>query len=80
MLEHVRLKKVRRVVGLMSGTSVDGIDAAVVEITCEPMDGNVKLVAFENNPFPKEVKSMIVSLFDKVRQYRATGIYECSTW
>lgn len=64
MLEHISLKKIRRVVGLMSGTSVDGIDAALVEITGEPMDGNVKLVAFENKPFPEEVKGMIVSLFD----------------
>lgn len=64
MLEHIKLKKVRRVVGLMSGTSVDGIDAAIVEITGEPMDGNVKLIAFENNPFPEEVKNMIISLFD----------------
>ncbi len=64
MLEHIRLKKTRRVVGLMSGTSVDGIDSALVEITGDPMDGNVKLIAFENNPFPKEVKDMIISLFD----------------
>lgn len=64
MLEHIKFKKVRRVVGLMSGTSVDGIDAALVEITGEPTDGNVKLIAFENNPFPDAVRNMIISLFD----------------
>ena len=44
---------IRRVVGMMSGTSVDGIDAALVEIsqsTC------VKLLAFENKPFPPAVR------------------------
>jgi anhydro-N-acetylmuramic acid kinase len=64
MLEHIRLKETRRVVGLMSGTSVDGIDGALVEITGDPLDGKVKLIAFENNPFPEEVKEMIISLFD----------------
>ena len=51
---------IRRVVGMMSGTSVDGIDAALVEIsqsTC------VKLLAFENKPFPPTVREKIFSLF-----------------
>ena len=51
---------IRRVVGMMSGTSVDGIDAALVEIsqsTC------VKLLAFENKPFPPAVREKIFSLF-----------------
>lgn len=47
----------------MSGTSVDGIDAALVEITGDPYDGKVRLVAFENNPFPEEVRRKIFELF-----------------
>ena len=53
-------KPVRRVVGMMSGTSVDGIDAALVEIAPGP---SVKLLAFENKPFPAAVREKIFMLF-----------------
>ena len=39
------------VIGLMSGTSVDGIDAAVVEVTGSPPDLSAQLLAFEFVPF-----------------------------
>lgn len=64
MLIGVTDKKVRRIVGLMSGTSVDGIDAALVEIEGDPYDGRLKLIAFENKPFPEQVRSEIFQLFD----------------
>ena len=51
---------IRRVVGMMSGTSVDGIDAALVEIS---QSACVKLLAFENKPFPPAVREKIFSLF-----------------
>lgn len=51
---------IRRVVGMMSGTSVDEIDAALVEIS---QSACVKLLAFENKPFPPAVREKIFSLF-----------------
>ena len=53
-------KRPRRVVGMMSGTSVDGIDAALVEISEK---GGAKLLAFENSPFPPAVREQIFTLF-----------------
>jgi anhydro-N-acetylmuramic acid kinase len=47
----------------MSGTSVDGIDAALVEIEGDAFDGKVRLVAFENKPFPEAIKKKIFDLF-----------------
>lgn len=58
-------KRVRKVVGLMSGTSVDGIDAALVEITGDPYEGKVKLCCFENNPFPGGIREKLFDLFDR---------------
>ncbi len=65
MLKETMNKKTRRIIGLMSGTSVDGIDAALIEITGDPYDGKVSLCAFENKPFPEEVRNKIFTLFDK---------------
>ena len=63
MLEEIRKKQVRRVVGLMSGTSVDGIDAALVEIGGTDEAPEVRLLAFEDRPWPEEVREQIFPLF-----------------
>jgi anhydro-N-acetylmuramic acid kinase len=42
-------------IGLMSGTSVDGIDAALVDFSGETL----KLIAFEYQPFSKNLKTKI---------------------
>lgn len=54
-------------IGLMSGTSVDGIDAAVIEITKQQSKQqgiSVNLLAFENTPFPEHVRNQIFDLFN----------------
>lgn len=53
----------RLVVGLMSGTSVDGVDAALVEISGRDERPDVRLLAFENKPFPGSVREKIFALF-----------------
>ena len=56
-------KPCRIAVGLMSGTSVDGIDAAAVKIEGTDQDLKISLLAFENKPFPEDVRSEILSCF-----------------
>ncbi|NIK75806.1 anhydro-N-acetylmuramic acid kinase [Paenibacillus castaneae] len=64
-MSTVSVNNCRYVVGLMSGTSVDGIDAAVVQISGSLGDRpEVKLIAFENTPYPKSVREKLFSLFD----------------
>lgn len=48
------------VVGLMSGTSADGIDAAVVEITGTPPQLHVRTLAFHTAPWPKPLRERIL--------------------
>ena len=49
-------RNTRLAVGMMSGTSVDGIDAALVEISGDDAHPRARLLAFENSPFPPGVR------------------------
>jgi anhydro-N-acetylmuramic acid kinase len=63
-LLRVAKKPRRTVVGLMSGTSVDGIDAALVEIDGQERDAKVRLLAFATYPFPTPLRERVFALFD----------------
>jgi len=54
----------RRVVGLMSGTSADGIDAAAVQITGHGIDTEVQLLGFTSVPLDQQLKHRIWALPD----------------
>lgn len=49
-------------VGLMSGTSIDGIDAALVDITGKSPHLKIRLVAWDIYPFPKGYKERILAI------------------
>lgn len=53
-----------RVIGLMSGTSVDGIDAALVDITGVPERPQVSLLAAETYAYPAALRSQILTVCD----------------
>jgi len=52
-----------RVAGLMSGTSADGVDAAIVDIGPR----GIELLAFETFPHPAALRRQIFALFDPAR-------------
>ncbi len=52
------------VIGLMSGTSTDGIDAAVVELTGAPPALKAELRGFTYVPYTPEQRARILALFD----------------
>lgn len=51
-----------RVIGLMSGTSVDGIDAALVEISGTKQDLQVHFIAGETYSYPTALRSRILDV------------------
>ncbi len=50
-----------RIIGLMSGTSADGIDAALVEISGSPAAWEWKLNAFVCLPWPEPIRALILA-------------------
>ena len=61
-LERIRKKKSLRVIGLMSGTSADGMDAALTEIADSGTDTRVRMLAFVSLPYPDEIRREILRL------------------
>jgi anhydro-N-acetylmuramic acid kinase len=59
----------------MSGTSADGVDAAVVEIHGAPPDLSVQLLSFVVVPFDVEQRARIFALFDPI-----TGTVDRICW
>lgn len=62
MLSDVLAKKTRRVIGLMSGTSADGVDAALTTITGSGTDMHLILDAFVSIPFERSVHDRILEI------------------
>ncbi|MCC7264401.1 MAG: anhydro-N-acetylmuramic acid kinase [Candidatus Latescibacteria bacterium] len=62
-LQTLKAKKSRRIVGLMSGTSADGIDAALVEVEGAGPGTRIKLLAFQTLPMHDTLRQGVFSLF-----------------
>ena len=54
------MKELRLAIGLMSGTSLDGIDAALLEIAGSGLSTRVKLKHFLSTPFEPEVAERLL--------------------
>ena len=66
-LMHVATKYSRRIIGLMSGTSLDAIDVAMVRIQKHGLNAIVKLEHFRSYEYPPKIRSVVRDLFDPKR-------------
>lgn len=68
MTSSERLPGALRVVGLMSGTSVDAIDAAVCEFAPDPSGAEgalvFRLLHCAETPYPADLRARVMALFD----------------
>lgn len=65
LLYEIARKPSRVIVGLMSGTSVDAIDAVLVRVTGHAPEASIEKIRFESFPFPADIRARINTLFDK---------------
>jgi len=66
-LMHVATKYSRRIIGIMSGTSLDAIDVAMVRIRKHGLSATVKLEHFRSYPYPPKIRAVVHELFDPKR-------------
>ena len=59
----IRRKDRRRVVGLMSGTSADGVTAVATEIESSGVDTGIKILGFRTYPYPPNLREAVFELF-----------------
>lgn len=59
-LQRLSAKKKKLVAGVMSGTSADGIDVALVEITGAGLGSRIRTLAFRTVPFPRGFRKLLL--------------------
>ena len=64
-LYQIAKKPIRKIIGLMSGTSMDGLDIAFCEITGDGLTTKVQLLHFITVPYDQHMKEQILSVFSK---------------
>ena len=62
-LHRLRQKPSRMVIGLMSGTSADGITTALAEVAGTGETAKIRLHTYRTYPYPKKVKALLFKLF-----------------
>ncbi len=64
-LYQIAQKPSRRIIGLMSGTSMDGLDVALCELSGSGEETKVKLLRFDTVDYSEEIKTEIRKVFAK---------------
>jgi len=67
VLHRIASKKTRLIIGLMSGTSLDGLDVALCQISGSGLLTRLRVLEFHTLPYPKTVKDQILRVFAKER-------------
>jgi anhydro-N-acetylmuramic acid kinase len=62
LLARIHRKQSKLAIGLMSGTSLDGVDAALVEIRGSGLGTKVRLIAQVHHSYPPSLRARILSL------------------
>ena len=64
-LYQISHKPSRKIIGLMSGTSLDGLDVALCEVRGDGLQTSIKLIEFETVTFTTDFKNEVKEIFSK---------------
>jgi anhydro-N-acetylmuramic acid kinase len=64
-LHAIAVKPQRRIIGLMSGTSVDGLDIACCDVEGAGLDTQLRVTAFATIPYDADFREEIASVFSR---------------
>ncbi len=64
-LNNISKKESRKILGLMSGTSLDGLDLALCEVSGHGKETQLKLLAFETHDYSELFKNEVREVFSK---------------
>ena len=64
-LYTIAKKPVKKIIGLMSGTSLDGLDVALCSFTGSGLQTKIELLQFDTVLFNEDFKQEIKSVFSK---------------
>lgn len=78
-LHTLSVKPHRRIVGLMSGTSLDGLDVALCGVSGAGLETKLTLEAFTTVPYTRESKALVSSVFSK-RQVDLERVCLLNAW
>ena len=64
-LYQISHKPSRKIIGLMSGTSLDGLDVALCEVRGDGLQTSIKLIEFETVTFTTDFKNEVKEIYSK---------------
>lgn len=64
-LSRLLVKRTKKVIGLLSGTSVDAVDAILLQITGHGVNSKIKVIDFTSHPIPEKIRLAVFKNSDK---------------